>query len=425
MKKIIEEKKIKIPKYIFYILGVVLILIFLCSLFFTYGDSIKHYLFTNYSDTFMDFFNSMYDTIGRRPYEKGVIYPPICYVMYYIFLRMIPIEQMNFGSPAFKTFQAPMLALALYEFVSIGMFIFCMFKMKKGSSREKILFLIITLMSIPFLFTFERGNIIFVALIFLMLFIYFKDSNNKFLREFALFSLAMSAAIKIYPAIFGLVLIKEKRWGEIVRVIIYGIVLFVVPFIFFGGFSEILTFIHNLTHTTDEFSVTHVINRMNFSAAIEELSYAFNFENYQFISKILILFIFVISCINSLLSKVNWKTYALLSCLIVGIPGISFTYTVIFLIIPLIYFLDSKDKKKFVDYMYLLLFILIMFPCPLSLLEHGSYSYFYNNATLNTKIMSISIIALSILLNIDVFITNIENRIKKSNNIDKKLQKNI
>ena len=70
MKKIIEEKKIKIPKYIFYILGVVLILIFLCSLFFTYGDSIKHYLFTNYSDTFMDFFNSMYDTIGRRPYEK-------------------------------------------------------------------------------------------------------------------------------------------------------------------------------------------------------------------------------------------------------------------------------------------------------------------------------------------------------------------
>lgn len=359
----------------------------------------------------------MYDTIGRRPYEKGVIYPPICYLMYYIFLRMIPIEQTGLGSVAFKTFQAPMLALAFYEFISVGIFILCLFKMKKGNNREKILFLITTFMSIPFLFTFERGNIIFVALICLMLFMCFKDSENKLLREFALVSLALSAAIKIYPAIFGLILIKEKKWKEIIRVIIYGIIVFFVPFMFFGGFSEVIEFVYNLTQTTGEFSISYVINRMNFSAAIEEISNIFGLENIELISKTAIGVIFVLSCITSLLSKENWKAYALIVCLIVGIPGISFTYTAIFFVIPLIYFLDNNDKRKLMDYVYLLLFILIMFPCPLSLFEQGSYSYYYGNATLNTKIMSISIISLSILLNIDVLLNFIfdKKNILKSN----------
>ena len=126
--------------------------------------------------------------------------------------------------------------------------VFLTLKMKKGSNKEKYLFITLMMFSIPFLFAFERGNIILVSFILLLVFMCFKDSENKVLREIALIGLAASAAIKIYPAIFGLILVKEKRWLDIFRVITYGLILFVLPFLFFGGYSSLILYLKNLKY---------------------------------------------------------------------------------------------------------------------------------------------------------------------------------
>lgn len=414
MKKVIEKIKNNPYQFMFYTLAIVLIIIFFSSIIITQGDSIKHYLFTDKYDTFMDFFNSMRDTIGRRPYDKGVIYPPLCYTVYYILLRMIPIEQLSLEKLEFKSLQGPMLVFCLYEFITIGTFIFLTLRMKKGNNKEKSLFLILILLSLPFMFAFERGNIVFLALVLLMTFICFKDSENKILKEIALISLAASAAIKIYPAIFGLILLKEKKYKEIIRVIIYGLVLFICPFILFGGLETIKLFIYNLTGATNEFNTSFIINRLNFNAALGEIFEYIKFENYDIISKIIIVIIFILSCINSFITKDKWKLYTLLTCLLIGIPGISYTYTAIFFVIPVLSFLNDAYIKKEINYVYLLLFILILYPFPMSLLEGGSFDYFYSNVSLNTKVMSLSILLLTIILNIDIIFEKIKELFNKS-----------
>ncbi|MBQ9783212.1 MAG: DUF2029 domain-containing protein [Clostridia bacterium] len=44
--------------------------------------------------------------------------------------------------------------------------------------------------------------------------------------------IAVAAGIKLYPAIFGLLYVKEKRWSETLRLIAYGVLFFVVSFAF-------------------------------------------------------------------------------------------------------------------------------------------------------------------------------------------------
>ena len=80
------------------------------------------------------------------------------------------------------------------------------------------------IVSYPVMFCLERGNILILSVVFAMFFIFFKDSDNKFIKELSYISLAMSAGIKIYPAVFGLTLIIEKKYKEALRLLFYGFI---------------------------------------------------------------------------------------------------------------------------------------------------------------------------------------------------------
>ena len=234
------------------------------------------------------------------------------------------------------------------------------------------------------------------------------------MREIALIGLAASAAIKIYPAIFGLILVKEKRWLDIFKVITYGLILFVLPFLFFGGLETFKLFFYNILHTSNEFSTTVVANKMNFVAYIDFLVRGFHLgdTNLGFIGRICVIILVVASIINLLRTDNNFIRILLLTLLMIGIPGISFTYAVVFLSIPLIYFLDSKEKRK-IDYLYLVLFILIMFPCPFAILERGDIAHFYYTFSTSSTIMATAIVAMTLLANIDVFASKGKKKLQK------------
>lgn len=406
MKNLIKEVKKNPFKYMFYIIASVFIISFFIGIMFSHGNLMKNFLFSDETSTFMDYFNSMYDTIYKRPYERGVIYPPLCYVMYYILSLFCTEEQLKVSN-AFdlKILQGPMVSFMIYSILIILILIFLIIKMKKGSSKERYLFAILMMLSLPFLFAFERGNIVLVALIFLMIFMCFKDSENKFLRELALISLAASAAIKIYPAIFGLILLKEKRWFDIFRVITYGLILFTLPFLLFGGLGTFKLFFNNIINTSQEYSVI-VANKMNFVSYVDFLIRGFHLENVPFasIGRICVFILVLISIINILRTNNDFIRVLLLTLLMIGIPKISFTYSTVFLSIPLILLLDMKNKRK-IDYLYLVLLILIMFPCPFAMFEKGDIFHFYYTFSTSSTIMATSILAITLLANIDVIIS--------------------
>ena len=123
----------------------------------------------------------------------------------------------------------------------------------------------------PVLYSFDRGNIVWFCMAFLMVYIFTYDSKNKILREIGLISLAIATSIKIYPVVFGLMLIFDKRWAEAKRCIIYGVLIFFVPFLCFGGFSEFTVLLSNLTNASNFLGSIGHGYRLNFSNTVLSL----------------------------------------------------------------------------------------------------------------------------------------------------------
>ena len=110
--------------------------------------------------------------------------------------------------------------------------------------------------SYPFWLAIERGNMSLLVLILLMYAMALKDSTKIWERETALLLFAMAAALKLYPAVFGLLYLISKRYKEAVRLVIYGALLFThqlygvlfffLPFVFFQGVHGFQIFLHNI-----------------------------------------------------------------------------------------------------------------------------------------------------------------------------------
>ena len=118
---------------------------------------------------------------------------------------------------------------------------------KNGSYGIKLLVAIASLLTAPFLFSVERGNSIILVIALMMAFFFGYDSENKVVKELSLIALAVAAALKISPALLGIILIYKKDWKAAVRTIIYGIIMFFGPFLLLkGGFANIPLMIRNI-----------------------------------------------------------------------------------------------------------------------------------------------------------------------------------
>jgi hypothetical protein len=350
-------------KYSFYIAVISGIIVFILTGLITRGYSFYNLFQSNRKDYFMDFFNPLSELI-YGPYAHGSIYPPLPQLLYKIVLRFIPHDIVENGAFAIRSSQAGQIAFIFYLLITLVVFFALLMEIKKGSRMEKYFFIFITLFSAPFLFQFERANIIFVALLFSMIFVFFKNSKNRVVREFALISLAISAGIKIYPALFGLLLIREKRFGETARASIYCIVAFILPVFGIGGMNQLFVLIGNYFHTSIEilkWGVGYSVNVQNTVRII----FAF-FGDYgnrpisigNFISWIIL----YLGILSVLFLRSKWRSVALLSLLMILVPSISYEYVLIYMLIPLILFLDSQEKLTKINCLYLICFILIFVP---------------------------------------------------------------
>ncbi len=354
---------LKPKKYIFYISALTGILMFIINGLITRGHSFYNFFNPDKTNFYMDFFNSIH-TLYNGPYTHQSIYPPLPLLVYRFLLRMVPYDIVEQGAEAIRATQAGQVVLLLYMIITIFLFFVLLMEIKKGSKIEKYIFSFVILFSAPFIFQFERGNIIFVALLFLMVFVFFKDSAIRIVREFALVCLAISAAIKFYPAIFGLLLIKEKRFKDVIRVVIYGIAVFVLPFFATGGINQLPVLLKNIFSTSSDSTTWGLGYAVNIQTTIRIIFGFFGNFDYTpiFIGSIFSLMLLFLGIIAMFYSRSKWKTTALLALLMIMVPSISYEYALIFMLIPLIMFLDREEKEEKLDYVYLVCFILIFIP---------------------------------------------------------------
>ena len=255
----------------------------------------------------------------------------------------------------------------------------------------------------------ERGNIIVLVLPLLLYFVNEYDSDVKYKRHLAYICLAISVAIKIYPVFFGLLLLKKKKnFKNILLCIFYGAVFFFVPFIFVGGFSQLGVLIHNILYTSSMFGSKGFGFKVSISNTFSLFGHVFNHVRLFETAGTMFLIITVLAGLFLILfNKWNedWKIYAVISLIIILVPGFSYIYSVAYMIIPLLFFLNKKEIK-WIDYIYSLLFIAqFIFLVAKTDELFPSFNSAELNCNIATVVESIALLAMLVLLYLDGIIT--------------------
>ena len=287
MSKIILRKD-KLINYYCYFALTGLILTVIC-LFIFHGDIFSCIFFHDTLDTGMDFFHSIEYTYGRQPYLYwGTVYPPLANLFFYILFRLIPLSDSAQWADTFidsvvargtyqdlRVYQAPMILFMAF-IILISVLITYIIQIYIKNEKKSMLCSFCMLLSYGILCGFERGNIILLAFLCTMFFVLFRNSENKYVRELSLILLAVAAGIKLYPAIYGVLLLYDKQYKRAIRTVIYGIILFVFPMFAFKegihGFSIFFKILFSFSSidriSIEGFSLTNICN--SFALIINE-----------------------------------------------------------------------------------------------------------------------------------------------------------
>lgn len=391
---------------LFYIISFASLVVCIIMGVLSNGVTVSNLLF-NKDDVFMDFFNSVVDCSGDAYGESGVIYPPLVVLFYKFCSMFFNIDSMK-ASEVRET-SLGMIIFVCFTIVSYILFAKLIYKYKNGSFANKSLFAFFTLFSFPMIYLIERGNIIVLVLPLLLYSVNEYDSDVKYKRHLAYICLAISVAIKIYPVFFGLLLLKKKKnFKNILLCIFYGAVFFFVPFIFVGGFSQLGVLIHNILYTSSMFGSKGFGFKVSISNTFSLFGHVFNHVRLFETAGTMFLIITVLAGLFLILfNKWNedWKIYAVISLIIILVPGFSYIYSVAYMIIPLLFFLNKKEIK-WIDYIYSLLFIAqFIFLVAKTDELFPSFNSAELNCNIATVVESIALLAMLVLLYFDGIIT--------------------
>ena len=407
----------------FYAIMSVSVAVMLGSLWITDGESARWFLFvggdTQYnSDTFMDFFNSIVNTYNN-PYDAKVIYPAICSLIFRLLLRMVrPVDfnaivyqpDKSAQEPELKLYQSFMLTYVIFmTIVAVLFFLALGALMRSRGNGEKGAMALFCLLSAPFMFLIDRGNILILSLVFAMLFVAYYDHKSRLVRELALVCLAFSISIKIYPVVFAVLLLNERKYKELIRAAIYTLIVFFLPFVFFGGADGAIQFVKNLTSTSSNGSLG--INRqLSFQKLPIWIGRLFGSRAaiWATLGRVVLIVFSALGAFGAIVSKSRWKACAICACMIVGVPSMSSRYTLTFFIIPIILLLMEECENKGLSYVCLVIMSGILFVKPIQI-----WAWSEANRYFGYKIDSVLYVLLFIILCVDAIIQFVK-RVRKN-----------
>lgn len=354
-----QIKGIDRKSLIFYISVLLLAAAAVIAGILTNGETIRNVLF-EHDDVFMDFFNSVNNNgFGYDAYnDLGVIYPPLT-VLFYKGISFLFTEKL--ASQAIKASSLGMIVFTIYTIACISLLIKCIKKYKIGNKLDKLFFTVSIFASVPMIFLLERGNILILVISLLLIYAYGYDSENAITRHIAFICLAIAVSIKIYPVIFGLLLLKKKKnFKNIAWCVFYGALFFFVPFFFVGGFSQFFVLMKNIFYTSSMFGNKGYGFKVNITNTFGMFGELFNHKYiFESIGNTVFIVTVIVGILLILFGKFDseWKIFAVLSLFLIVVPGFSYVYSVTYMIIPLIMFLNKKETNR-LDFVYLILFIL-------------------------------------------------------------------
>lgn len=324
--------------------------IYLLMGIFTGGKSLLRVFFLNTDDLFMDFFNSIRDAsqgIGAYT-ERNVIYPPMANLIFLILSRITPDAYNNTSfDDRYLWKEYPVNSILIWTFVLVTavlvfLVVFRSIQTAQTEKKQKWLFLLLAMFGIPFLNLLERGNIMSLAFLGLLIFAATYRSERALFRELGLIALAFSFSIKLYPIIFAWILLTDKRYKEFFRCALYSLILLIVPTFFFGGPICLWWILQNILRfsSVGSSSVMAAISRFTHlpEALLTVLTY---------VPFLLGAFSFLVA---PFVHRERWKIWASGCIAFVSYPALASIYAWALFIIPILFlFRDGHEKNWIVE----------------------------------------------------------------------------
>lgn len=421
----------------FFLCGLIfLVCLTLLQLPINNGEVFFSLLHPDSNDTFMDFFNSIYDASFEDPYgERGVIYPPLTYLFYRTWEPFLsPRENADAianelglpltGARYWRSTQSGNTIIAFITLASVYMLYRTFIQGQEDNKLYRKSVSWILLGTVPFWYLYERGNLALQTLLFLIFFLKNYQSEDKIRRELSLISLAIAVSFKIYPVVFGVLLIIDKKYKETIRCIIYGAMIFFLPFILFGGREAISAMISNIMATTQNFALWGPGYKVNIDNTIAFLTEPFPVQLTTGVVITVKLLLLGCMLLTLFFTKKEWQRYMVLSAVMMVFPGFSYTYTIIFAAIPLCFFILEKPKTTLMNLLFSLLFLGMFAPFPFGGPELFKYApkpspLFIYPLNLTTVISSLSLLGILLLISIDVILCRFYRRSASNSHISR------
>lgn len=378
-------------------------LIYVLQLMLTRSVFLQGYMVKDMTNTGMDFFN-MLALIGEPDvYCKSSNYPAMVFLILKFFYRLIPTNTVlaDNGTDGFflRDYLPSALSYMLYSILVIIVVYELIKYIYKENEFENIMLAIAVILSGPMMFTLERGNIILLAFLFSLIYVAFYKSSNRYLRLVAYIALAIASAIKIYPALLGFLTLSQKKYKETILLIILGIIFFITPFFMFGGLESIYKMLMGLAQSADIQGNGGCGYNFSISNLIKIINLLFGVHISQSGTTIFKLLAFIYCGVLYVLAQQEWKKFLAVILLMIWLPEFSYTYTLIFMIIPFLLLLKQREGKK--QIICLICFMLILIPYSLPVLESMDVDGAWLPLNVSTIIINVSIITLAAMALVD------------------------
>jgi hypothetical protein len=195
------------------------------------------------------------------------------------------------------------------------------------------------------LFTLDRGNVEMFIFILMTLFMYNYQKNNHI--QAAIF-LSLAISMKLYPGVFVVLYLLDKKYKNIMIIIITVGVVSIGSIALFK--SEVINSLGGLQYNLAHFKQTYLVSadglQHNSSLyGLLRLTLIEYFPVTHIINTYTIIALSIFSAITLYIVKIEkelWKRVALLTFMILLLPQVSFDYKLIHLIIVLCLFLQKR-----------------------------------------------------------------------------------
>lgn len=313
------------------------------------------------SDRFMDFFNVNFFMKNLNPYlGSDTSYPPFALLFAYPFSKLANYN-LSYASNTARTFAGNM---SFYIFIMMFISVMFSFLYKNIKLYKKSLILFF---SLPVLFLIDRGNYLIFSFMFLYMFITFYH-NPKF-KNLSLIFLALAISLKIYPIVFLLLLLSDRRYKDILKVLFFTTILSVIPLLFFkGGFVEnLIACFNNIVTFSGGYvnPLLELIYTISFQALFKIPTMLFSngllIYDFSFYSNLILLFGWLLIAFFVFFEKSFFKKVLIITIASIFLIPISYIYNLIYLFIPIMLFLKTKEEIKNEKF-YLIFLGLLLIP---------------------------------------------------------------